>query len=419
MKKTICTVLLLVFAVSAAVWSQTGSGIKNYVVTIEGFWIGPAGDPRAGKSVYGTYTISARSETEALSEARSRFRGEYPSYRNVGERVVNTTPTNTRPAQEAMSPSSGSASSSRSAPSASSAPLSLTSEQELYAFIVFALRGNNYDTAIRLLTDAIRLDPNNASHYGLRGAVYYDGKRDYDRAIADLTSAIRLEQNKANYYNNRGDAYNSKGDYDRAIADYTSAIRLDPNETDYYNSRINAYNSKGDHDSAIADCSSLIRLYPNNAYYYNSRANAYNSKRDYDSAIADCTSAIRLDPNFTKAYRARALALNRKNNPDAAVPAYPEGEGQLLLAREGNKVINGVRLEVFDGVLRMTDTNSDNVIRSVVYVLYFADGSSQDPSTLTLGLGRDGRKINNWTASSRRLPVIAAEIIEVSAESQP
>ena len=345
MKKTILTVLLLAFAVSAAVWAQTGSGVKNYVVTIEGWWAGPAGDARAGKPVYGTYTISARSETEALSEARSQFRGQYPNYRNIGETVVNTTPTNTRPMQKAMFPSSGSAPSSQSAPSAPSAPVPVTSAQVLILSIADALGSKNYDAAIHYSNEGIRLYPNDA--------LYYFG---------------------------RGEAYHYKGDYDRAIADYTSAIRLDPNR----------------------------------ASYYKDRGDVYYGKRDYDRAIDDYTSAIRLDPKLVYAHSGLRNAYNRKNNPDAP-------EGQLLFDGKGNKVINGVKLEVFDGALHMTmtDTNSDNVILRVVYVLYFADGSNRGPSTSTLRRV-NGRQVSSGDSySSARSRITAAEIIEVSAESQP
>ena len=50
-----------------------------------------------------------------------------------------------------------------------------------------------------------------------------------DAALADLTEAIRLNPNDANAYNLRGVVYLEKRDTERAIADYTEAIRLDPN----------------------------------------------------------------------------------------------------------------------------------------------------------------------------------------------
>ncbi len=46
--------------------------------------------------------------------------------------------------------------------------------------------------------------------------------------IADLSEAIRLDPHQATTYRNRGWAWLQKTEYDRAIADYTEAIRLEP-----------------------------------------------------------------------------------------------------------------------------------------------------------------------------------------------
>ena len=53
-------------------------------------------------------------------------------------------------------------------------------------------------------------------------------KQEYDKAIADYTEAIRLDPKDATAYDDRGNAWYAKNEYDKAIADYTEAIRLDP-----------------------------------------------------------------------------------------------------------------------------------------------------------------------------------------------
>ena len=77
-----------------------------------------------------------------------------------------------------------------------------------------------YDQALVVYTEAIRLNPNDAMAFNERAFVY-DKKGDYDRAIADSTEAIRLNPKFAKAFNNRGFAYKNKGEYERAIADYT------------------------------------------------------------------------------------------------------------------------------------------------------------------------------------------------------
>jgi len=177
-----------------------------------------------------------------------------------------------------------------------------------------------YDRAIDDINRAIRLDPNDADAYLLRGAMYYN-KGDNDRTIADCTEAIRLDPNFARAYVSRGLTYARKGDYDRAIADYTQAIRIDPNNARSYRNRGLAYDIKDDMDKAIADYTQVIRLAPNFAGTYNRRGSAYANKQDYNRAIADYTEAIRLDPNNVGAYNNRAwtYAYDMKTNYNQAL----------------------------------------------------------------------------------------------------
>jgi len=76
---------------------------------------------------------------------------------------------------------------------------------------------------------------------------------DLDKAIADYTQAIRLDPDLAEVYGVRGLAYSQKGDFDKAIADCNQAIRLGPDFAEAYTNRGVAYDNKGDLDKAFAD----------------------------------------------------------------------------------------------------------------------------------------------------------------------
>jgi tetratricopeptide (TPR) repeat protein len=119
--------------------------------------------------------------------------------------------------------------------------------------------------------------------------------------IAALTEAIRLNPNNAVAYGKRGAAYASQGDYDHAITDLNAAIRLNPNNASAYSNRGVAYLKKGNYDQAITDFSAAIRFSPNNATAYSRRGFAYANQRDYERAINDFAEAVRLDPNDAKA----------------------------------------------------------------------------------------------------------------------
>jgi tetratricopeptide (TPR) repeat protein len=98
-----------------------------------------------------------------------------------------------------------------------------------------ALKGRNYDEAIRLSTKAIESGELSredlSSTYSLRGLAWAE-KRDFDKAIADYTKAIEIDPKDAVAYYNRGLAWANKGDYDKANADMTKAIEIDPTLAD-------------------------------------------------------------------------------------------------------------------------------------------------------------------------------------------
>src|SRR5271166_5902962 len=180
-----------------------------------------------------------------------------------------------------------------------------------------------YDQALAVYTEAIRLNPNDAMAFNERAFVY-DKKGDYDRAIADSTEAIRLNPKFAKAFNNRGFAYKNKGDYERAIADYTEAIRLNPKLAEAFNNRGIAYDHKEDYQRAIADYTEAIHLNPNYATAFNDRGVAYDSKGDYERAIADYTEAIRLNPKRAETFNDRGVAYRHKGDYEGAIADYTE-----------------------------------------------------------------------------------------------
>ena len=74
-----------------------------------------------------------------------------------------------------------------------------------------------------------------------------------DKAIADYTEAIRVKPEDAMTYVLRGFAYAYKHEFDTAIADYSEAIRLDPAHAVAYYNRGLAYKALGDKMKADAD----------------------------------------------------------------------------------------------------------------------------------------------------------------------
>jgi len=176
-------------------------------------------------------------------------------------------------------------------------------------FATTAAERQIYQRAIADFTQAIRLDPNNANTYNERGRAYSQIE-DYNRAVADFTQAIRLEPNFASAYSGRGSAYRELNDLNRALADFNQAIQLVPSPI-YYNNRSLLYNQIKDFNRALADINEAIQLRPDFYLYYSNRAEIYlymeNFVGNFEIAIADLTQAIRLNPNSAASYSVRGL----------------------------------------------------------------------------------------------------------------
>jgi tetratricopeptide (TPR) repeat protein len=157
------------------------------------------------------------------------------------------------------------------------------------------------EKALADYTEAIRLNPHDASAFFGRGSAYYN-REDKKSAMADYTEAIRLEPNQYWFFYCRACLYLSGGFKkagDRAIADYTEAARLDPNDAAAFYERGRVYHGKHNYKNAMTDYTEAIRLDPNHYWAFYHRADLYLAgefEKDQDKASADFAEAIRRSP---------------------------------------------------------------------------------------------------------------------------
>jgi len=173
------------------------------------------------------------------------------------------------------------------------------------------LEENTLQLVIGDLNRAIRLKPDYARAYALRGASRGDLGQ-FDQAIADFDEAIRLDPDDEFAYYGRGRAHAAMGNIAEATADYTKSIRLDPEDADAYYNRGRTYAETGDHSKAIADFTEAIRLKPDHAIAFAGRGDAYYKIGDLGRTIADSTEAIQLKPDLAEAYLNRGAAFTDK-----------------------------------------------------------------------------------------------------------
>ena len=172
-------------------------------------------------------------------------------------------------------------------------------------WITYNIRGRaylekgEYDKAIADFDESIKIEPENPILYNNRGHAYV--KRadwssnqavfsaeyamdlldsvllGFNRALADLSEAIRLESENAILYLNRGSIYHAaigdgKGEYKKkAVEDYDNAVRLCPNyENDFINGKFVLVYGKESIEKAIKLLNSIVSDPPESSadFYY-------------------------------------------------------------------------------------------------------------------------------------------------------
>jgi tetratricopeptide (TPR) repeat protein len=195
---------------------------------------------------------------------------------------------------------------------------------------------DSYKQAIASFSKAIKLDPAFASAYQKRGESYIDQQlasnqidylsdsesrrkiNGYEAGIADLDKALKLDPNNAKAYRLRGSAYLYLSvsrsehinfeDTKKAILDLDMALRLDPNDENAYQIRVNTSTLDGEWESAFYD--KAINLNPNDAASYGLRGIANAQKGEKGKALADFDKAIALDPKLIWVYCELAKRYN-------------------------------------------------------------------------------------------------------------
>ncbi|MCC9604793.1 tetratricopeptide repeat protein [Blastopirellula sp. JC732] len=177
-----------------------------------------------------------------------------------------------------------------------------------------------YDIAISLCNDLIKLNPREDAYFNTRGNCW-QGKKEYDKAIADFDQAIRIAPESAIYFYNRGNAWRLKRNYDKAITDYNQALKLDPKNAGPYNAlawlQATCPNPIcRDGQQAMINAKKVVELTAEkDANSIDTLAAAYAEADDFPSAIKWQTKACDLAPAAEKAGYQSRLDLYKSGKP--------------------------------------------------------------------------------------------------------
>jgi len=226
-----------------------------------------------------------------------------------------------------------------------------------------ALHNKDDFTAIKLATEAIKLDPNNSEAYYARGrarfgavtgedqntiddlqmtlklnpaasgawhclARVYASQNNLPKAIEAVSKSIEIKPGDQACYKTRATLYVSSSQKENAIADYTTAFEMNPKDVENLFSRGQVYETLKQPDKALVDYKACIdsdtkgHKVPYKLMCFKRIAEIYNVKGDYKKVVAVMTDSIAMDQNDEELYRMRGLAYAKLGENDKAVADY-------------------------------------------------------------------------------------------------
>ena len=182
-------------------------------------------------------------------------------------------------------------------------------------------RNRDFDSAIRLIGDAIARDPDNPIYHGNLGNVLRDAGRSGD-GIAEYRRALELHDGYAEIHNNLGHALQAIGKLDEAIEHYRKSIALRPGNYRAHHNLGNALFVSGKSEEAVAALRESVKFNPTFAANWERLGTALQKLGRAAEAEASFRRWVALEPDSADAVHALALDLEQQNRIDEAFECF-------------------------------------------------------------------------------------------------
>jgi tetratricopeptide (TPR) repeat protein len=200
-------------------------------------------------------------------------------------------------------------------------------------YMAWASLGNLYKTARKDVPKAV-----NAYEHAVEGikkdkvvwanlGMAYYRNNQIEQALKALTTAAALDPNDGEIRGNLGTVRRQKGDVAGAITDLEAAVRLKPDDAQFANNLGVAYRVAKREDDAIKAFQKAIALSPNDASFHFNLAVAYRRQTEKNPdviplAIAEYEKATSLDPAAAEGWFDLGFMYKQDHQNDKAITAF-------------------------------------------------------------------------------------------------
>ncbi|WP_111640287.1 tetratricopeptide repeat-containing sulfotransferase family protein [Marinimicrobium alkaliphilum] len=173
----------------------------------------------------------------------------------------------------------------------------------LYQESTQAMAAGNHEAAYNGLTQLLSLDAGQSYAYFLLARIAHDF-RNYDQEIKMLTSALRLEPENVEYGVFLARAYALKGDFSNALTLAQRLETMSPHNASTYDTLGVVYNRLGMYREASVFFEKATTLEQNNPAVYFNLGSTLKFCGDFEKAREAYEKAIALKPDYAKAHAA-------------------------------------------------------------------------------------------------------------------
>lgn len=139
------------------------------------------------------------------------------------------------------------------------------------------------------------------AHALYQQACAYEYKNDYNTAIRIIQQALEINGEDAMLYTKIAGLYSDTGNYEEALSAYKKAVKLRPNDAFIYISMGNILQTLGDYENAYNSFKQAQTIYPDYKYNYLNIANVEYFRKNYDRAIENYNQFLSAYPDHMEA----------------------------------------------------------------------------------------------------------------------
>ena len=224
------------------------------------------------------------------------------------------------------------------------APTQNTEAYELFLQGQYLFRqrgGENLLEAIRVLENAVGIDPQFARAWGVLGGTWavlagytreVSGAEANSRATAAIERALTLDPQLAGAHATNGLLVSRPGDWAESLAHFDRAIELDPDDVMSHFWQGLTYARVGYQDKALEKYAEAIEIEPTLGIVYSWRGRAYLSKGEIEKAEENYRRAINLNFHQESNTGLAHIAMMR-NDPETALEHWHRYQDSLSVER--------------------------------------------------------------------------------------